>query len=155
MKNITPILACLILALLPSCGTNVFQSVPSDQPHAILKPEVTLGNYLTTLIGTTQIIEIDNHQPSYWRMGDTFRISPGEHSIGLLGLEASMTSMVVLKFTAQEGKTYIAKSDKNGGLKMKFWIEEKDSKQIVATILGNLQLQPPSTYPPIFIPVGN
>ncbi len=154
MKHIISVIVFLTLNLLVSCGTNVYNSVPVSQPHALLKPELTLGNFLA-VAGSTQILEIDGRNPSYWRMNDTFRIAPGKHSVGLIGQEGALNSMAMLDFTAAAGKTYIAKSDQAGGLKMKFWIEERDSKNVVATSLGNLQVSPRPTYTPIFIPVSN
>jgi len=154
MNILTSTVFGLTLPLLASCATNVFTSVPLNQPHAVIKPEVTLGNFLAGN-GTTQILEIDGRNPSYWRINDSYRVTPGKHTVGLLGLERGLNSMSILDFTAKEGKTYIAKSDQAGGLKMKFWIEEKDSKNIVGTSMGVLQVSPQSSYTPIFIPISN
>ena len=154
MKYITSFVVFLTLSLLASCGTNVYHSVSASQPHAVLKPELTLGNFLA-VAGSTQILEIDGRNPSYWRMNDSFRVAPGRHSVGLIGQENGLNSMAMLDFTATAGKTYIAKSDQTSGLKMKFWIEENDSKKVVATSLGNLQVTPRPTYTPIYIPVAN
>jgi hypothetical protein len=142
------------LLFMTSCGTNVFQSESTNQPHAVLKPEVTVGNFIAG-VGTTQILEIDGQNPSFWRMNDTFRVAPGKHSVGLIGRERAFNSMTVLNFNATNGKTYIAKSDQAGGLQMKFWIEEKGSKNVVATSSGNLRFSPRSTYTPIFVPIVN
>ncbi|MCU0750432.1 MAG: hypothetical protein MUF13_12890 [Akkermansiaceae bacterium] len=148
------LLGCLILSILASCGTNVFQSVPQSQPHAVVKPEVTIRNYIGSFGGTTYIHEIDGKKLSDWRMGNTFRVHPGTHTLGLVGSEGAIASFQMITFTAEAGKTYIAKSDQAAGMTMKFWIEEKETAKVVATAIGKIQIRQQSTYTPIYIPIG-
>lgn len=156
MRALKLMVISLTVPWLGSCGTGGFESSSHDQPHAVLKPEVTVGNFINNGTGTTSIVEIDGKKPSFWRMSETYRVAPGNRQVGLLATEGRFMSMGIVKFTAAAGKTYKAKSDQVGGLKMALWIEEAPSGKVVGKTFGSLQLQPPAAYtPPVFVPISN
>src|SRR4051812_35393309 len=111
MRALKLLTISLIVPWIASCGTSGFEPSSRDQPYAVLKPEVTVGNFINNGSGTTTIVEIDGKKPTFWRMNDSFRVPPGSHEVGLLATEGRFMSMGIVRFTAAAGKTYSAKSD--------------------------------------------
>lgn len=145
-----------MFAFLASCaGSGTYSSVSTTQPHAIVKTEKIYKSAFPLVISATGILEIDGKAPNYWRWDDTFRVSPGTRTLGLQNYGFNSTAMTIMSFNALAGKTYLVKSDESSGLKIKFWIEEKESKQIVASKEAARQPNPRTQSVPIFIPVYN
>ena len=102
----------------------------------------------------TIVKEIDGEAPPFMRWDDIFRIAPGQHVLGLQNTGDSLGALALMTLNAEAGQTYVVKSDQAGGLKMKFWIENKSTGSIVASKEADLQIVPSSGYTPIFIPMS-
>ena len=146
----------IALVLLNSCANpSTYSSVPASQPHAVLTTKQIVKSPFPLVVSTTLVEEIDGKQPNHWRWGNTFRLSPGRHKLGLRNSSSSLGGLAVIDLNAHPGKTYVAKSDQGEGMKMKFWIEEKDTGKVAASKEAELQIVPRQYTPTyIFLPAG-
>lgn len=142
------------LSLLSSCASPAGHSpVDPSEPHAILTTKAILKSAFPLVQSNTIVKEIDGVVPPFIRWDDTFRIAPGRHVLGLQNTGGSLGALVLMTLNAEAGQTYVVKSDQIGGLKMKFWIENKATGAIVASKEADLQIVPTQRYTPIFIPL--
>ena len=144
------------LILLNSCANqSTYRSVAVSQPHAVLTTKKIVKNPFPLVISSTLVEEIDGKRPNYWRWDDTFRLSPGRHKLGLRNATSSLGSLALIELDALPGKTYVAKSDQGEGMKMKFWIEDKETGKVAASKDAALQIVPQPYAPSyILLPAG-
>lgn len=145
-----------VLILLNSCADpSTYRSVPASQPHAVLTTKKIVKNPFPLEISATSVAEIDGKKPNSWRWDDTFRLSPGRHQLGLRNLSFNLRAHTMIELDAVPGKTYVAKSDQSKGMKMKFWIEEKETGKVAASKETEMQFVPQHYTPTyIFLPAG-
>jgi hypothetical protein len=147
---------CIVVApaLFVSCtgGAHNFKEVPASQPHATFKTARVVKHPLPYVASFTGVLEIDGKEPAFMRWDDTFRVTPGQHVVGLQNYGQTHTGLATVIFKAEQGKTYQAKSDAVG-MKIKFWIEEQDTKRAVGGAEAPRQAVTTIPSAPIFIPI--
>lgn len=145
--------ASLLACFFASCaGGDNYSNVPASEPHAVIKTGRVIKNPFPFVVSDTNILMIDRKEPPFMRMGDSFRVTPGSHSLLLENVGVSSSGLAQLRFEAQQGRTYVVKSDEVTG-RVKFWIDDSQSgKPVTGAESPRLPAQP-KMQPPMIMPV--